>query len=45
MVKRITNNFYISSQQSIDSGRKTDGSNAPEPTICGLLRISNTITA
>lgn len=37
MVKSI-NNLINSSQQSVDGGRNAYGSNAPEPTVSGLLR-------
>lgn len=38
MVHRITNNFNINSQQSVDGGFRADGSNAPESAVYGLLR-------
>lgn len=40
MVKSITNFLYNSSQQSVDGGSNAYGSNAPEPAVCGLLRVN-----
>lgn len=38
MVLSITKHFNINSQQSVDGGFRAYGSNAPESTVCGLLR-------
>lgn len=40
MVQSITKNLIINSQQSVDCGRNAYGSNAPEPTVYGLLCVN-----